>query len=447
MGFLEELEETLRDEDETGMKYSGKDIEKQPTKAKRTLPRPPSGRPEEEEGVVVTAKSTAVKKKKKLSKKEKALTLNNIFGRVQETPVLGLASILIFLGIMFSVLSAMAYHSRWKSDGSGFGEEPSFVYKYADEVTILFFYFSAMAIIYMFLSVQYRTRFKLREDGKKRSLVPGLPKKPGKKLVSILSALAPVFMLLIPLLGIYWVAVNMDYSGDTFEVAKDGYKKLFRAAIFHSLIAILIPLALLFATAGTPRGLKKTGKYLRLNNHMVVFIVLALVFALLSFVFYFMVANDNYQYWDTRGTEDYDEISDTIQTYYPMVGLVFLFCTYVVSAFVLLNLKSKKRRHYRLELTPSVAIFGVGLLLMVLNILINLTIFNKDFNYDGEYLGWFLLQYLFGTIGLFLILGATAFLMAEYTLHRGIATKKLCLEPGELWREMKKKNYIFRKIL
>ena len=80
------------------------------------------------------------------------------------------------------------------------------------------------------------------------------------------------------------------------------------------------------------------------------------------------------------------------------------------------------------------------------SIIINLTIFNPDFEYDGEFLGWWLLQYVFNNLGALFMLGGITLLMVEHSLARKIKPANLGLMPDKLWVEMTKKNYILRKL-
>jgi len=375
------------------------------------------------------------------------LTVNAIANRVMKVPLLQLIFLLIVIGMGFTFLYAASYYSMWKDDGPSEGdlEDRSFIYKYADDLATFFYYITAIVIIYFYLSVQYRKRFKKTADGTKMAIVPSLPKKPGKKMVAILSSSVPILMLLFLVCGIYRTMVFMDYSGDDFDMV-DGYKKLFVGNLFHVFILAFVPLSLLFLTAGTPRGMKKTGKYLSSDNPMLTFLVLATVLAIVSFAFYFMLVYDHHKFWKGLMEGEHHTPSEMIMNYFFPIGNIVLLFVFSIAAFVLLNLKSKKKGGYDLEFTPAIFVFLAGAGMLLVKIIINLTVFNTDFEYDGEVLGWWVFQYVLSNLGLFFVLAGMTLLMVEYTLARRMKPTKLCLMPDQLWGEMVKKNYIFRKL-
>ena len=401
--------------------------------------------------------STAAPPPRGKNKEKPKVTIDRIFQRVMKVPLLQLIAVLIMIGMVFALLSAISYYDLMKDGEPSFEDrdDPSFIARYADEVAMFCFELTSLMVMYVFLSVQYRKRFKKTEDGTRVTVVPPVPGKPGKKLASLLAATVPLLMLLILIFSLYSTAIFWEKSGDDYNLYEDdNYKQLHWAEVFYFLLVGLIPVSFLFLAAGTPRGLKKTGKYLRPDNYMAIFLLAGIILLVLGLVFRIVWANEFHNFResfaDYLNSEGMGKIPDwpdrKIADYYLPMGMLFTLGVYTLAAFVLSNLKFRKQKDWKLEVTPGLLVFSLGLLLKVCQVIIDLTIFNSDYEYDGDFLGWSVLVIIIANFGLFFMLGGMVLLMVEHTLANRIKAKHLCLMPDVLWGEMVKKNHIFRKI-
>ncbi len=404
---------------------------------------------------MIYAKKAPKKKRKKKGKPK--LTVNNITKRVMNVPALQVVCLLLAAALVLTFLYAVFFFDLNKEGGPSFQEsdDPSFLYKYSGILATFCFHLAALGIIYNFLSVQYRRQYKRDENGKRKAVVPKPPKAEGKKLVFQLSALVPLLLVSILIFSLYSTVVSFQYWGEDFYAKDNYYNILHRARIFLALALVLIPLSLLLATAGTTRGLKRTGKRLNTKNYMVLVIVSTLVLAGLSFVFAYTLSKELRDETESFINSDWEDpgwkpdlVNESVGTYFKPLANLFAAFSFILPALALSNLRRKRPQDYRITMTPSFMLILVGFALVLLNVIINLTILNfKDFDFENNLFHWYTLTILFGNFGFIFMLGGTGGLMVEHSLHAPIKEENLWLPPETLWGEMKKKNLILKKLL
>ncbi len=136
------------------------------------------------------------------------------------------------------------------------------------------------------------------------------------------------------------------------------------------------------------------------------------------------------------------EISEFVLNYATEISTLLEIGAFCIGAFVISNMKFRSSARYRFDPTPGMILFLIGVVVLIFAVIIQLTIFNPDFDYSGDPDGWGGWLYFLGSSGRILMYGAYLLLMVEYSLSRRINVEHLALDPAELWDEIKEQNPI-----
>ncbi len=390
------------------------------------------------------------------SKEKKKTTLNNILQRVMKQPALKLVLFLLATAVVLTTIHAVLYLDYYSKGIPMFQEpgEPSFLLKYTGVSALFCFRVAAVAVIYSFLSVQYRRQYKRDENGERRAVVRKPPRSQGRKIVAWFSALAPFLLLPIFIFSIYTCVVDFQSLSDDFWEKDNAAAIKHRLRLFSYLLLVLVPMALLLAAAGTPRGLKRAGRKLDLKNTTVILIALTLILSGLGFFFAYTLSKETLEYNESGGTNFVDE---DVGTYYEPLAVLCAAFSVIPAALALSNLDSKKPYRFRINMgSPSFKLVLLGFTLALVSVSIDLTFLNfKDFSlleggngdFMNKYTMWNTLEALFMNLGFFILLGGMLGLMVEHSFQAQVKETNLWLQPGTLWEEMKKKNLVLRNLL
>ena len=364
----------------------------------------------------------------------KRLTPEKTLDRITRVTSLEIATVLLFTGVILSILYALLWYdyiTNWQV-----GDHVNWFHRHGS--VLIYFTTLGVALIagYTAASIAYRPRFDELEDGEveKRSLE--FPEEGVEGIISRLCQLAvPVFSLLM-LLSLIYLFLGF-YTGREDYNFIEGYKTVYLYGILHSLIFPLLPGALLLLFLSGPRGLKRLDLYTP-------FLLVAGICMIMSVIFSLYLHTELYLYYSDLDEGNWldAEMSEFAMNYAGEISTLFELGVFFIGAIIISNMRFKRSSQYRFEPTPGMILFLAGFLVLILAVIIELTIFNPDFEYSGDTDGWGGWYYFLGSAGRIILYGAFLLLMVEYSLSRRISKEHVALEPGELWGEIREQNPI-----
>ncbi|MCK4614588.1 MAG: hypothetical protein KAU14_07285, partial [Thermoplasmata archaeon] len=316
-------------------------------------------------------------------KPKKRLTPERTYERIISLPILQISAICFFIGLLLSAAYALVLYDP----GIDSPDDITFFMRQGGNITLMFYYILACFAIYIAASMAYRVRFKEMEDGTRKKRELEFPQNGIQGVLGFLNAAAPLFFLLLLLFGIIGLILGFHLSGEDVNVIEK-HTEYFINGIFGSFFIVMLPATLVFVFMSEQRGLKRMDKH-------IIFLILLLIFAITALAFRFYWYADNLQYMKDidEGKWLEAEISEFTLNYAVGLAGIFELCVFCIGAFIMSNLKFRRKHDFKLDLTPGMIMFITGAVMFLISIVILLTIFNTDFDYTGDtegYAAWFI---------------------------------------------------------
>jgi len=391
----------------------------------------------------VTEEITDIKAPGKKVPKGKRLTPQKTFKRIMETQVLQVALGILILGIILAMVFSYMWHDYYSNPEPG--NEVNGFMRYGDELTLLLIYILAAVAFWVALSIAYRPRFTKGDDdddddGQQEALDLPFPEEGIEGILGKIFAIAVPFLAILGVLMLLSIIFGIQVSGEDFNPV-DNHSKQFVTSLLQFFIIPCIPLTAVFLFMSNPRGLK------RLDIHSTMLLMVISCF-FLSFLFGFMNAWEINSLWKAVSEGDVFDLEENefILNYAIPFAKIFEIIVFAFAALIISNLKFAKSKGFGFDITPGMVIVITALFLLLIHAIISLTIFNSDYNYDGDSLKYFILQLFIGLAGRLIAIGGLIVLMIEYSLARNISGSEILLPPEELFGELKEKNPVLSNL-
>lgn len=383
----------------------------------------------------------------------KRLTPQKTYDRIMNVGPLKIAFILMTTGVILAALYGLLWYSYITNYQSG--DEINWFHRHG--TVLIFFLTFGVALItgYTASSIAYRPRFMVREDVdgengeeeggnedeedggdeeemEKRELE--FPEEGMEGIISRLSQIAvPLFSLLM-LLSLIYLFLGY-YTGREDYSVFEGYKTVYLSGILHSLIFPLLPVTLLLLFLSGPRGLKRLDRYSP-------FLLIAGICVIMSVIFSLYFHTELFSYYRdiNQGNGMDAEYSEFAINYANEISILFELGAFSIGALIISHMKFKRSARFKFDPTPGMMLFITGFIVFILAVMIQLTIFNPDYDYSGNVDGWGGWLYFLGNAARIILYGAFLLLMVEYSLTRNISEEEVAIEPEDLWEEIKDQN-------